>query len=94
MALCNHSGNAIVLGEYPTAKKAIKECISMINSSDGWYYPSQYKVENNEILLNFLTEERNGCGDREKILVAAQKAASLIYVMSDKHMGIRFIECK
>ena len=28
------------------------------------------------ILLNFLTEERNGCGDREKILVAAQKAAS------------------
>lgn len=76
MALCNHSGNAIVLGEYPTAKKAIKECISMINSSDGWYYPSQYKVENNEILLNFLTEERNGCGEREKILVAAQKAAS------------------
>lgn len=76
MSLCNHSGNAIVLGDYPTAKKAIKECISMINSSDGWYYPSQYKVENNEILLNFLTEERNAGGDREKILVAAQKAAS------------------
>lgn len=76
MALCNHSGNAIVLGEYQTAKKAIKECISMIKSSDGWYYPSQYKVENNEILLNFLTEERNACGDKEKILVAAQKATS------------------
>ena len=76
MALCNHSGNAIVLGEYPIAKKAIKECISMINSSDGWYYPSQYKVENNKILLIFLTEERSACGDRDKILVAAQKAAS------------------
>lgn len=76
MALCNHSGNAIVLGDYLTAEKAIKECISMINNNDGWYYPSQYKVENNEILLNFLTEERNGYGDREKILVAAKKAAS------------------
>ena len=76
MALCNHSGNAIVLGDYLTAEKAIKECISMINNNDGWYYPSQYKVENNEILLNFLTEERNSYGDREKILVAAKKAAS------------------
>lgn len=76
MALCNHSGNAIVLGEYPTAKKVIKECISMINSSDGWYYPSQYKIKNNEILLNYLMEERNACGDRERILVSAQKAAN------------------
>lgn len=76
MALCNHSGNAIVSGEYPTARNAIKECISMIDSSDDWYFPSQYKVENNEILLDFLTEERNACGDREKTLIAAQKAAN------------------
>lgn len=76
MALCNHSGNAIVLGKYPSAKIAIEECISMIKNSNGWYYPSQYKVENNEILLNFLTEERNACGDKEKILVAAKKATN------------------
>ncbi len=76
MALCNHSGNAIVLGEYQTAKNAINECISMVNNSDGWYYPSQYKVENNEILLNYLIDEKNACGDREKILFAAQKAVS------------------
>lgn len=77
MALCNHSGNAIVSGQYPTAKRAIEECISLINSSDGWYYPSQYKVENNQILLNFLIQERKACGNQEKILLAAHEAITL-----------------
>ena len=27
MALCNHSGNAIVSGQYPTAKMAVEECV-------------------------------------------------------------------
>lgn len=77
MALCNHSGNAIVSGEYSTAKRSIEECISMMNSSNGWHYPSQYKVENNQVLLDFLMEERNASGNREKILIAAHKAATL-----------------
>lgn len=77
MALCNHSGNAIISGQYPVAKKAIEECVSMMNSTDNWYYPSQYKVKNNQILLDFLMEERNACGNREKILLAAHKAVSL-----------------
>lgn len=76
MALCNHSGNAIVSGQYLAAKRAIEECISMLNNSDNWYYPSQYKVENNQILLDYLTKERNACGDREKILLAAREAVT------------------
>lgn len=74
MSLCNHSGNAVVSGQYCVAKKAIEECSSMLNGSDGWYYPSQYKVKNNQILLDYLTEERNANGDRNIILDAANKA--------------------
>lgn len=77
MALCNHSGNAIVSGQYLAAKAAVKECISMINNSGNWYYPSQYKIENNQILLDYLAEERSACGDREKTLHAACKAVTL-----------------
>lgn len=76
MALCNHSGNAIVSGQYHIAKAAIEECISIMNNSDGWYYPSQYKIENNRILLEFLAEEKNACGDRKKILLAAHKSVN------------------
>lgn len=74
MALCNHSGNAMVSGQYLSARRAIAECISMLNNSGNWYYPSQYKVENNQILLDYLTNERSACGDREKILSAAREA--------------------
>ncbi len=76
MSLCNHSGNAIVSGQYCAAKRAIDECVSMLNNSDGWYYPSQYKVENNQILLDYLTKERNASGDREKTLFVANKAVT------------------
>lgn len=76
MALCNHSGNAIVSGQYPTAKMAVEECVLMMNNSDGWYYPSQYKVENNQILLDYLTEERNADENREKTIFAAHKAVT------------------
>lgn len=74
MALCNHSGNAIVSGQYLAAKRSVEECISMLKNSGNWYYPSQYKVENNQILLDYLTKERSACGDRAKILFAARKA--------------------
>lgn len=77
MALCNHSGNAIVSGKYHDAQKALEECTSMLRNSGNWYYPSQYKVENNQILLDYLIEERNTGGDRERIMLAARKAVSL-----------------
>ena len=76
MALCNHSGNAIVSGQYCAAKSAIDECISMLNNSDNWYYPSQYKVKNNQILLDYLTKEKGACENREKTLFAARKAVT------------------
>lgn len=74
MALCNHSGNAIVSGQYTAAECALDECFSMLKNNDGWYYPSQYKVENNRILLDYLTEEKKAGGDREKVCYAACKA--------------------
>lgn len=77
MALCNHSGNAIVSGKYPAAKRAVEECVSMLKNSGGWYYPSRYKVDNNQILLDYLTEEKIAKGDREKTLLAARKAVDL-----------------
>ena len=77
MALCNHSGNAIVSGKYPAAKAAVEECVLMMKNSDGWNYPSRYKIENNQILLDYLTEERSANGDREKILFAARNAVAL-----------------
>ena len=74
MSLCNHSGNAVVAGKYLEAKNAIEECFSLIDKKDGWYYPSQYKVKNNKILLDYLTDEKNALGNRGKTFIAAQNA--------------------
>lgn len=85
MALCNHAGNAIVSGQYSVAQTALTECVAMLSNNDGWYYPSQYKIENNKILLNYLIEEKNACGDQEKILIAAKKAIPLFAKMIGTH---------
>lgn len=78
MSLCNHSGNAIVSGQYGAAKESIEECILMLSNSlgDSFRYPSHYKVENNQILLDYLLGERNAHGNREKILIVARKAVT------------------
>lgn len=83
MALCNHSGNAIVSGRYDVARAAIEECNSMIDSCNSWYYPSQYKIINNKILLDYLAEEKDAKGNREKILKAANKATKLFSKVID-----------
>ena len=75
MSLCNHSGNAMVSGDYTTAKQALSECMQMIQESRGWYYPSQYKVENNQIILEYLCEENCLGGNLSRFLAATQKAA-------------------
>ena len=76
MSLCNHSGNSIVSGKYSAAEKAVEECLSMLEQRGGWYYPSQYKIENNKILLDYLREERLANSNREETLLAARKAVS------------------
>ena len=40
---------------------------------------SQYKVENNRILLDYLLEETKANGNRRKVLLAAKKAMDLFY---------------
>lgn len=86
MALCNHSGNAIVSGQYGDAQKALAECTSVMKNSENWHYPSQYKVENNQILLNYLVVERNANGDRQKIMLAARRAVKLFSkIMGHQH---------
>ncbi len=74
MALCNHSGNAIISGEYSAAKTAIEECFSIIDNSGGVYYPSKYKIENNQILLEYLIAESIAHGDNPKTRLAANEA--------------------
>lgn len=76
MALCNHSGNTIVSGNYAEAEQAITECTALLNQRHEIYYPCSYKVENNRILLAYLQEESKAGGDRNKLLSAARKALS------------------
>lgn len=83
MALCNHSGNALIAGEYSVAEQALTECVNMLEHNNGMYYPSKYKVENNRILLSYLLEENKAAGSRDKLLLAAQKAATTLSKIMD-----------
>lgn len=74
MALCNHSGNAIISGAYSIADRALIECERLISDSKEWYYPSQYKVRNNRVLLNYLCETSECNGTSSQFLLAGQKA--------------------
>lgn len=86
MALCNHAGNSIVSGQYSAAKSAVEECVLMLKNCRGWYYPSQYKVENNQILLDYLVAEKQAKGNREQVILAAQKAvASFSDIIGHQH---------
>lgn len=78
MALCNHSGNAIVSGNYIAAEQAITECADMLEHNRGMYYPSSYKVENNRIILTYLQDECKAAGNQDKILAAAQTAVAAL----------------
>ena len=58
MALCNHAGNAIISGDYSTAKESLEECKNIVMAENTRYYPSFYKIENNIILLSYLKKEQ------------------------------------
>lgn len=71
MALCNQAANAIVSGDYDCAIKTIQECMELVETKSQRYYPSRYKVENNEILLSYLIDESN---ENISIIDAANRA--------------------
>ena len=84
MALCNHSGNTIVSGDYTAAEQALAECMDMLKHNMGMYYPSSYKVENNRILLTYLQDERKAAGNRDELLIAAKKAVTALSKIVDR----------
>lgn len=74
MALCNHSANGIVSGDYQLASNALEECISLVQKSENWYYPSHYKIENNKILISYLQMEMQAAGKRRDLIMASKWA--------------------
>lgn len=83
MSLCNHAGNSLIYGDYDSARCALNECQEMMGNNEGWYYPSQYKVHNNTILLNYLVAEKEAADCYSKIIDAAEKAASELFDLLD-----------
>ena len=84
MALCNHSGNALVSGNYIDANRSISECVNLHRDASRSYYPSQYKVENNQILLSYLQEENEAGNNDETLLLAARKACENFKKIRDR----------
>lgn len=82
MSLCNHAGNAIVSGNYALATTALGECYEMLNHSDGWYYPSKYKIENNSIILSYLQTEKD-VKNSQQLILAAKKATTALSQVRD-----------
>ena len=68
MALCNHAANAIISGDYTVANESLSECQDIVTYGERWNYPSQYKLENNKILLTYLREETLALNNRRKLL--------------------------
>lgn len=82
MALCNHAANAIICKKYAAAEKALLECQCLVNSENKRYYPSQYKVENNAILLKYLQEENENLKNRRLLITSAKKALKVMKQIS------------
>lgn len=82
MALCNHAANAIICKKYDAAEKALSECKSLVIDGNKRYYPSQYKVENNAILLKYLQEENAKLRNRRSLIASAKKALKALLKIS------------
>lgn len=74
MSLCNHSGNAIISGDYHAAQQALDQCDKLLINSNGWSYQSYYKIENNKLLLAYLLKEVQANNDKELLFSAAVEA--------------------
>lgn len=55
-AYCNHAGNSIIAGNYNEAGKVIRKADELRDSLN-IPFPSIYKIENNRLLLEYLTKE-------------------------------------
>ena len=84
VALCNHAGNALVCGEYSSALIALDECKSMLCNSHSIYYPSEYKIHNNTIILEYLQKEKIIKNDSRRLQNLAKEAAKALLNIKDK----------
>lgn len=69
MSLCNYAANALVCGKYESANLALLECEQLVKTHKKWYFPSQYKVDNNKVLLTYLISEQNQFKDDDNYMV-------------------------
>ncbi|HEY2491644.1 MAG TPA: ATP-binding protein [Paenibacillus sp.] len=58
LALCNHSGNLLVVGEYDNSISGLQKCLELVAEHPILQFPSQEKVFNNLILATFLKKYR------------------------------------
>lgn len=59
LALCNHSGSLLVVGEYDNAILCLQKCLDLVEEYPLIQFPSQEKIYNNLILATFLQKYHN-----------------------------------
>lgn len=91
MSLCNHAGNALIIGEYNVAEIALNECYEMLKNRDMWYYPSKYKIDNNRIILSYLQAEKSATAIQQIPLAAKKASTSLSQVMSIQKNEVSYV---
>jgi energy-coupling factor transporter ATP-binding protein EcfA2 len=79
-SLCNNAANRIICGEYKEASDRLQECKDIISSNKDINFPSIYKIENNDIINDFLQSEgilfdyQSRRMKKELIIIAANEA--------------------
>lgn len=63
MSLCNWCANSIVASAYSDAQQALQEIANLMKATDGYKFPSVYKVHNNAIILDYLSKECTAYAD-------------------------------
>ena len=71
MSLCNYAANAIIAGDYNSANNSLNECRKLIDVYPNHYFPSHYKLDNNNVLLSYLIAEQRAT---DNIINVAKKA--------------------
>lgn len=79
-SLCNNAANRIICGEYKEARDRLQECKEIISSNEDINFPSIYKIENNDIINDFLLSEGKlfdyqSRREREELIITAAKEA-------------------
>lgn len=79
-SLCNNAANRMICGEYEVASDRINECKDIMVNNSTIYFPSIYKIKNNDIINNFLKSEGilfdyNSKQDRKEIIIKSAQEA-------------------